>query len=79
MERELAKQKLQEAFEGMNHEEKYDVLHAEDKFLLGTWFLGEAIIGTGAKKAIVEHTKDCTCTLTLQAASGKSMHLGRKV
>lgn len=67
----------------MNHEEKYDVLtdvlQAEDKVLLGTWFLGEAIIGTGAKKAIVEHTKDCTFTLTLKAASGKSMHLGRKV
>ena len=83
MERELAKQKLQEALEGMNHEEKYDVLsdvlHAEDKVLLGTWFLGEAIIATGAKKATVVHTKDRTCTLTLQAASGKSMHLGRKV
>ena len=66
----------------MNHEEKYDVLtdvlHAEDKVLLGTWFLGEAIIGTGTKKAIVENTKDCTCTLTLKAASGKSMKLGRK-
>lgn len=83
MDRELAKQKLQEALEGMTHEEKYDVLtdvlHAEDKVLLGTWFLGEAIIGTEAKKAIVEHTKDCTCTLTLKAAIGKSMHLGRKV
>lgn len=83
MERELAKQKLQEALEGMNHEEKYDilsdVLKADDKVLLGTWFLGEAIIGTGAKKAIVEHTKDCTVTLTLKAASGKSMKLARKV
>lgn len=83
MERELAKQKLQEALEGMTHEEKYDVLtdvlQAEDKVLLGTWFLGEAIIATGAKKAIVVHTKDCTCTLNLQAARGKSIYLGRKV
>ena len=79
MERELAKQKLQEALEGMTHEEKYDVLTDvlidADKVLVGTWLLGEIAICSGAKKAIVEITKDNRCRLSLVAGKGKSLHL----
>lgn len=79
MERELAKQKLQEAFEGMAADEKYDllteVLIEPDKVLIGTWLLGEIAIYSGAKKAIVEITKDNRCRLSLVAGKGESLQL----
>ena len=79
MKNELAKLKLRKAFEGMAANEKYDlltdVLIDADKVLVGTWLLGEIAICSGAKKAIVEITKDNRCRLSLVAGKGKSLHL----
>ena len=57
MERELAKQKLQEALEGMTREEKFqallDVLDEREVVLIPSWILGNAAVGLGAKKVVV--------------------------
>lgn len=79
MEREVAKQKLQEALEGMAADEKYDlltkVLIEADKVLVATWLLGEVAINCGAKKAIVEITPENCCRLSFVAGKGKSLKL----
>lgn len=57
MERELAKQKLQEAMEGMTREEKFqallDVLNEREVVLIPSWILANAAVGLGAKKVVV--------------------------
>lgn len=79
MERELAKQKLREALDGMAADEKYDLLTEElieaDKVLVATWLLGEVAINCCAKKAIVEITPDNCCRLSFVAGKGKSLKL----
>ena len=79
MDRELAKQKLREALDGMAADEKYDLLTEElieaDKVLVATWLLGEVAINCGAKKAIVEITPDNRCRLSLVAGKNKSLKI----
>ena len=79
MDRELAKQKLREALDGMSADEKYDLLTEElieaDKVLVATWLLGEVAINCGAKKAIVEITRDNRCRLSLVAGKSKSLKI----
>ena len=79
MERELAKQKLREALDGMAADEKYDLLTEElieaDKVLVATWLLGEVAINCGAKKAIVEIIRDNRCRLSFVAGKNKSLKI----
>ena len=79
MDRELAKQKLREALDGMAADEKYDLLTEElieaDKVFVATWLLGEVAINCGAKKAIVEITLDNRCRLSFVAGKNKSLKI----
>lgn len=80
MERELAKQKLQEALEGMTREEKFqallDVLDEREVVLIPSWILGNTAVNIGAKKVVITvDAKKHAYQLEFVVGRGKTLQL----